>query len=385
MSIKSIAHLAHQRVASDNGPSIKRTHVYELFAAAFGYGSYAALQAEAVFFADTGQVPVDRPTRITAVKARSQELGYPDPAGDLIATRLCDVLPEQGLDAIRITDLVRSLRGDTHPEEWAEPGDDDPDENDHEDDRPDRHYPWTFGFDESDPDPVLLEGLKSAAERGSALAHYALALIHGDDQYTESDTEARPYWYEQRQAGVVLQGVQVEWADAWERHVTAKQAFEFHLRAAARLRHPEALIDCARFFRDPAVFESGLDLSQQDPGQLADLAASLGRHADAKRWLTVAAEAGDTGAMRTLIEGHDAGDLQRCWLWLYLAELFGTDLTQGHHFAINEYGSEYDDDVGGPAYVAGEDGIELESLPAEADVLARQAAQAIFAKAKRKP
>lgn len=380
MSIKTIAHLAHQCIASDGGPSIKRTHVHELIAAAFGYGSLAALQAEAILFADPDEATDDRPTRVDAVKARSRELRYPDPTGDLIATRLCDVLAEHHLDAIRIADLVRSLRGDTHPDEWIEP-DDDPDEGDGDDEGPSRRYPWEFGFDDGDPDPILLEGLNAAAERGSPLAHYALALIHGANRYLERDSGIRPYWYEQRQAGVILEGVQIEWADAWQRHITARQAFEHHLREAARLQHPSAAIDLARHFRDPSIFESGLDLSRQDPRQLADLATSLGRHADAQRWLTIAAEAGDTGAMYALIEGHDADDLQRCWTWLYLAQLHGVDLTKDRYHAIHEDGSDYDDDVGGPMYADGVDGLHLEPLTPEADVFAQQAAQAIFTKA----
>ncbi len=100
--------------------------------------------------------------------------------------------------------------------------------------------------------------------------------------------------------------------------------------------------------------------------------------ADAKHWLTVAAESGDTDAMLRLIEEHDQGDLARCWTWVYLSRLIGTDLTKDAHYAINEDGSEYDDDVGGPAYVAGRDGVDLDPLSAEQDASARDAAQDLF-------
>ena len=379
MSIKSLAHLAQQRITSNHGSSFKRAHFYELTAAAFGYGSYAALQAESVVF--DGAQPTSseqRESRIKAVRDRARELAYLDPDADRIASQLCDVLAERGIDAIRLPELIRSLRLRTH---------DDAVEDDESDTESERHLPWVERWpheDTSDDDALLCESLQAAAERGSGPAHYALALIHGADRYAERDNGLRPYWYEQRQAGVVLEGVQIEWADAWERHVTAKQAFQLHLREAARLRHPDALVDLARLFRDPTVFESDLDLSQQDPSQLAALAASLGRNADAKRWLTVAAELGETGAMRKLIEGHDAADLQRCWTWLHLAKLHGIDLTRDNYHAYHEDGSDYDDDVGGPIHVDGIDGIALEPLTPEADMLARQAAQAIFAKAKPK-
>jgi hypothetical protein len=110
----------------------------------------------------------------------------------------------------------------------------------------------------------------------------------------------------------------------------------------------------------------------------------MGRTADAKHWLTIAAESGDTDAMLQLIEEYDHADLQRCWAWVYLSRLVGTDLTQDAHYAINEDGSDYDDDVCGPAYVAGRDGVELEPLGPEQDATARLAAQKLFEQIERK-
>lgn len=53
-------------------------------------------------------------------------------------------------------------------------------------------------------------------------------------------------------------------------------------------------------------------------------------------------------------------------------------ITKDSHYAINEDGSEYDDDVGGPAYVAGHDGVDLDPLSAEQDAAAKKAAQGLF-------
>lgn len=108
------------------------------------------------------------------------------------------------------------------------------------------------------------------------------------------------------------------------------------------------------------------------------IAERMGRTSDAKHWLTLAAESGDTDAMLQLIKEYDHADLQRCWTWVYLSRLVGTDLTRDAHYAINEGGSDYDDDVGGPAYVAGRDGVDLEPLSAEQDATARLAAQKLF-------
>lgn len=376
MSIKSVAHLAHQRITSNAERSFKRTHFYELIAAAFGYGSYAALGAEAVLFAGADPVVQEQlAARIAAVSERCRELDYSGPASLLIASELCDVLTQQRLDVIRLHELVRTLREDTHPEAWDE-------------DAPevDRRIFWD-DIRPTEPESattaaILIESLKAAADRNMGLAHYSLALLYGSDQYIESDEQVRPYWYEQQQAGVVLEGVQIEWADAYEQHITAKRAFELHLRAATRLGLADAAVDLAKHFRDANVFDSKHDLSDQDPRQMSDLAASLGRPVDARRWLTHAAESGDTGAMRRMIEEHDADDLETCWKWLHLAKLFGVDLTADDYHAINEDGSEYDDDIGGPMYADGVDGIELAPIAPHADALARKAAQEIFAKAR---
>ena len=82
--------------------------------------------------------------------------------------------------------------------------------------------------------------------------------------------------------------------------------------------------------------------------------------------------------MRQLIEEYDHDNLQRCWTWVYLAELVGADLTKDEYQAIHENGDPYDDDVGGNAFVDGRGGIELAPIGAELEADARRSAQEIF-------
>ena len=58
----------------------------------------------------------------------------------------------------------------------------------------------------------------------------------------------------------------------------------------------------------------------------------------------------------------------------------GPDLTQSKHYAINEDIAEYDDDVGGPAFVAGDDGVELIALAPEQDAVAQAEAERLFSR-----
>jgi hypothetical protein len=157
------------------------------------------------------------------------------------------------------------------------------------------------------------------------------------------------------------------------------EKYEHHLRAASALNHETALLEMAEHFGDPAFFEQLTTFSANiDAAHAADVAEHLGRRKDAWRWRTMAAQQGDTEAMRELVEGHDRLNLQQCWTWFYLAELLGTDLAKDEYRAINEDGSDYDDDVGGSAYVGGRGGVELEAIDAEEDAKARRAASTLY-------
>lgn len=64
---------------------------------------------------------------------------------------------------------------------------------------------------------------------------------------------------------------------------------------------------------------------------------------------------------------------------MHLSRMLSQDLSQDRHEEINENGTLYDDDVGGPAYVGGVDGIELAPLAAEENDRAKEEAARLFA------
>jgi len=177
--------------------------------------------------------------------------------------------------------------------------------------------------------------------------------------------------------------VEKEWADSHAAHLAKTAKYSQHLHEAARLGYQYALLDLADRFDDPTFFEQSNGGVRADPALVAEIAERLGRPDDARKWLTAAAEAGDTEAMRQLIEDYDHGDLQRCWTWVYLAELVGVDLTSDEYYAINEDGSPYDDEVGGPAFADGRDGVAIDPISEEQDATARRAAQEMFERIER--
>lgn len=373
MTIKELAHSAQQHFQSRTSVSFKRAHIYEMLATSLGYRSYAALSSEAVFTSrHRDSIPASQHT--AAIRKRCLELGYLPGIADVISALLPDFVDERRIGLVRLVDLVRELRGESSLRDPESDGGDDGQLSD---------------LDENsrsvvpDPEdelssPILLESLEIAAAKGIPLAHYALALINATDEDEADPEKGSSYWYSEARQGRVLNGIEKEWADAYARQRTQSEKYAHHLREAARLGNRQALLDLADRFDDPAFFHNKDGAIVEDPVKVADIAERLGRMEDARHWLTIAAEAGDTGAMRRLIEEFDAGDLQRCWMWLYFAKLVGTDLTESNQYAIHDDGSPYDDDVGGNAYVAGDAGVELPPLDAERDVMARQAAQELF-------
>lgn len=372
MTIKQLAFDTQQHLQAQTSTTFKRSHVYELLAAAFGFNSYASLCAAYVF--TQGSLTSRRPARHgESVGRRSLELDYPPKTALLLAQVLPSYLTDLDIGVIRIADLVAHLRYKTRGGTDHELDEFDGDTENEED---------TYGpsFDrESLATPILLDGLLAAADKGDADAHYVLALIYApsDDPYDEPRSGS-DYWYNEERNGRVLTGVEKEWADEYAAMLARSDKYEHHLLAAGALHHEAALLEMEERLGDPAFFERPTDTyAKIDTAQAADIANYLGRRKDAWRWLTILAQQGDIEAMRELIEGYDRSNLQQCWTWFYLAELLGVDLSADEYEAIHENGSSYDDDVGGPMFVDGRDGVELEPLNADQNAAARQAAASL--------
>jgi len=378
MNIKEFAYSAQQHLEAQSGEKFKRAHIYELLAASFGYNSFAALCAESVVFHGK-QASKHSSQHNLDLRRRCAELEYTSATAEIVLAELPPLIAEQRLSIVNIPELISKLRGEFSYQngypEW--------DTDEYEDGIEDNIF-----FTQSDADndyyqddlsPELLAGLELAAEKGNSQAHYAIALFLMPKSYWHQKPGSE-YWHTQEQLGRVLTGVEKEWADKYVQSINNAQKFEFHLREAGRLGNEDALLDLAEHFDDPSFFEQGSNGENHDPLRVAEIAESLGRIHDVHEWLTKAAEAGDTEAMRRLIEEFDQDDLQRCWSWVYLERLLDTDLTHDDYYAIHEDGSHYDDDVGGPMYVDGRDGIKLPPLSDDQDALARQTAKALFEK-----
>jgi len=375
MTIKQYAYQAHAHLRAQHFASLTRSQTHELLAAAAGFATHAAFQHQAawsdVAWRDTGLAPDE-----DGIAQRCLQFGLSPDEAARAAQALASFLDASGYAPVRFEELIGALEGDE--DEWA--GDDEA--------KSAVIAEWVStgliscmqqGFDALlDELPLLLEGLEAAAARGVAAAHFATAYLV-EPYGSLPDEEDRRFGRELR-SRAQWSVKPVSFADIAAGaggFVQAVAKHRYHLLAAARAGDRRAMLLTAKRYGDPST----LDLEpsdEMDPYDMADLADANGRPELAYQWLTVLAHEGDVSAMRELIE--DRGETPfRAWVWMHLSRMLGQDLSQDRNEAINEDGTPYDDDVGGPAYVGGVDGIELAPLPREEDRRAEEEAAQLFA------
>ena len=365
MTIKEQTYQLHTLLKALGCHELRRSHVHELLAAALGYSTYAGFQHGATWctvpFALTEIEP-----NVERLLDRCTDLDLPSHHAMQIAQVVPDFLRQSPYAPVSFTALIAAGEDDDEALEWA---------------------PWVAThLMDSEPrrrrtelleeDSVLLEGLEAAAKRGVAEAHLALAVLLDSHAMTWGDEADRL----KRQ--VVREGTwtspYLSLTDAQADLFGMEKKHRHHLLAAARGGDLRAMLETAERYGDPAVLlrEPSEDM---DPMTMADIAREHVDEEKQRYWLTGAAEEGEVGAMRELIEDFEESD-EQAWVWMHLSRLLGQDLSIGRHVAINEDGSEWDDDIGGPAYVGGDDGIELNALPIEANAVALRMAELLFSR-----
>lgn len=333
MTIKTQIHSAHEQIQKSCNTVIKRSHFYELLAAAFGFKTHASFINKSIFIYSKNLLALNQFDK-ELLKKRSLELGY-----DLaISIQLMRILRLNGISIINYSALIKQFRMKDE----------------------DVNY---FDLDELEQvvNPEMLTALINAAGENSAFANYCLAL-HYRKTTLDSEGSGSLFWYEQMKSGRELSGAEKEWASIYQEQLEAKANHDKHLYAAAKLGCELALLDLADMNEDPTFFDNEINVIDVDPMYVAKIAEKLGRPQDVHKWLTAAAMQGDIHAMRELIVSFDKEDLVKCWVWVSLSQLLNADLTQDKHYAIHEDGSDYDEDVGGPMYAGGDVGIILADI-----------------------
>lgn len=375
MTIRQYAFHVQAHLRERGSESLTRSQVHELMAAAAGFATHAAFHHQAAW-CDVGWRDACLVPDGDRVIQRCLDFGM-TPEGAERATRtLVSYLGASGYAPVRFEELIAAFASDE--EEWTE--------TDDAESAVAVDWVSTELVSRVQPGldallgklPLLLEGLEAAAARGVADAHLAIAYMlepYGgvsdlDDQRFGRELSRRGQWSTEPVSFAEI----TAGADSFVQ-VVAKH--RYHLLAAARGGVRRAMLLTAERYGDPRA----LDLEpsdDMDPYEMADLADAQGRPELANQWLAVLAREGDVFAMRTLIEDRNETPF-RAWVWMHLSRMLGRDLSQDRHEAINEDGTPYDDDVGGPAYVGGVDRIELTALTPEDNRRAIEEAAHLFA------
>lgn len=361
MTIKEYAFRAHAHLKSVGAPSLTRSHTHELLAAAAGYATHAAFQHDALW-CDLEWRLVGRAPDQVRIRDRCVQLGLDVAEAQRASDGLATFLATSSYAPVRFDELAAAVEGD----------DEDPD------------YRSTIASFVTGPIledirklalfyPVLAEGLEAAAARGVPEAHMAIvhlleSLDHESEDHDEFAADMR------RTGGWSAPFVSFE--QVIEQPAMAVHKRRHHLLAAAQSGYVRALEWTSDRYGDIRVLK--LPADQVDAGFMVEVAEDAGDEDMVRHWLTVSARQGDVSAMRRLIDEHDES-LEQAWVWMHLSRLLDDDLSRDRHIAINPDGSEYDWDVGGPAEVGGDDGIELEPLASEQDRQARREASELFA------
>jgi len=364
VNIKTFVHHLHRTLQSTNDVSLPRSHLYEGLAAAFGYTTYAALTADAVF--DEARMPPD--IDVDAVERRLRSLGLEPASARVAATQLIAGADSIGLSLLRLSNLVLWLMGEEPPNGIQEAQDVPPEFDD------------LTGID--DLREMLRDGLTNSADRGNALAAYAMARLLRNSMDDE-DASMAGYWYQQMKADQPLSNRELEFATEYAAFLEARTSYERYLTTAARAKLADACIDAADTFNDSAWLEGC------DPAKLLAPMAALevfehhGRRDLAYQTCRRAALGGDPHAIELLLSQYDLDSPVQASGWIYFAEMRDIQLDglDPRTYAIHEDGSPYDDDVGGPIFAVETEGYRPRALNAVEDIEARDVAQRLEAEA----
>lgn len=410
MPFKAFVFSAQQHLQSCTGHPFRRSHLYELLAAAFGLRSYAAMTSLG-FLTDAGIGP-SHPTITPTLLERLSQLGYPSAISLSAAQALTELASVQQLGFIHLEQLQQisipdSESCDTEDDDW----DDWEDEEGEGEEPAESMVPAAIEplptLRQLQASPLLITLLEQAADSGCPEVHFILAALHRCKR-------PNSYLYDEARKGRALSSVERSWVEAYPAEKERFDRYTKHLHYAATHGIRQAALECAEVFNDSRFYQ----LAEQGTGvvDVWGMIKAAPTEQDRQHWLRVAAErgswraleelaygyeydsvesesstwalrqmaeAGDLQAMRELAQlAIDSEDLQQAWLWQHLALLLNEDLTRSTMRAYHEggfyAGQEYDDDCGGPMYFDGNIGLHLPALDPATDIRVREQAVHMF-------
>lgn len=364
MQLKDHVFALRQHVAAQAGTKLSVGHGYELLATALCYDTMASLTSQAIIIslrgADSNDIEDVRLLlagmpdylRITQRHSEICAAGQAYP----VAMAVQQYVQEQDLVAIPLEAILVHYENSPYPHHQGEHA----------------IVAWLWMLEDLSPEQLRLpfDMLEEACARSPALHYPTLQLYqHVLDRYDEG-----------------LDGDDAVLAA----HLLARS--RYHLSQGAAGGHPEAMLDAlhVQLYQGGTLDEEAfIDLTRHSavPG-FAARAAALAEEAELPTatltWSSTAAAAGDLPSMRRLVLATEQAPTVETWTWIYLSMLMGEDVRastlRAFHEGGDHHGEEYDDDIGGGLYAAGEEELTVPILPAELDEVARAKATELFNK-----
>ena len=397
MTIKQLAYSTQQLIQTSTGCNFKRAHFYELLTASFGYKSSAAFNTDMLWCNHIPRSPLAELT--PDLMGRAVQLGYPQSNIEAIAKCVVDQARANHVSYIGLSELMEILRPDPlldHEDDWGIELEDDED-NDDDFDFPSKNN-YLRQKNRLLTSELLKESLEQSALAGNSLAHFASAEMF-------RCTRPNSYLSDEARKGRMLNSVEQGWVDGYENSLVQFKKFRTHMRQAAL----GGIHDAAREYIALFSEEHASDLAAVDESAVE--AKTISYHADPQRemetlrvdaksgsfkaieslaskgelWaIEKLAETGDIDALCDLAQIEVESDLVKAWSWVYVAKMLGTDFTESslraYHEGGDHDGQAYDDDVGGPMYVDGDEGMDLTPLEPKQDQQAHEMAQTFIVK-----
>jgi hypothetical protein len=307
MTLKELAHLAQQTLHTRAGCPVRRSHVHELLAAAFGHRSWAAFLSDSVL-ADSG-VGAAPTSGLPDLIGRAVQLGYEQQAAATVAITLQAFIAEHRLSAVSLADLRAALLP-AAPVADRDDLDDDDDGIDDDDEGWDDELPTTAppasgpAREQLMGSRMLLSSLEQAAGPANPQGHFLLAALYRCGR-------PNPYLYEESLKGRVLTAIERGWVDDYLRLEPQYRKYEAHLKAAALGGVRAAALEYGTAFENPEF----IAMTERLTGEVDAL--KMARHASSddarERWLRTAAEQGSRTAMEALASQGDAPAVRLCF------------------------------------------------------------------------
>lgn len=303
MTIKAFVHTTQLDLKDVLGISLKRSHIYEMIAAAYGYSTYASLQADAILLSNTKwQVALD----VSAIEARAIILGISIP--ELIAQQLATLLEQTGIISLRVREILRHRVNDDY---ITKHGQLPPDST------------TASRFSSSDHYAGELMNMLKQNEFNSLLVHQGLVQLSA---FSDRNASSFPQ-YELHQEFYKLAGEfnDTEVGGLVDNDRVRYSHWLLHLKKSAMRFDMEAIELLSTHRLDISLYMNVLkDYSYCET--VAVKCEDAGNMQHAHYWWIRAALKGSINAMHKLISNYEKEDLYRCWIWVLLAECIGYDL-----------------------------------------------------------